>query len=557
MKLKITPLRIGGILLLILLFTTSIEAQNERTLKEVFGTVTHKNFPLEDVNIQVKYTQRGTKTDSKGKYTMNVSQGEELEFTYVGFETVSIVIEDVTDRLDIAMFEMENVLDEAVVTAVSKSSKLLPPEERELKLSIGTFRLEELGSVDYLDKSKVPINALTLGHGLAPYFFGSGGRIIWELDGIPFIYEPAIAPGVIEEIYIVRDAPMARYGYFGRGNIVIVRTFDALRREAMAARKVTDLRSNKFYENNSVDYRDNWSTHSSFFNALKSTGTVDLMYAQYTEQKDKSFDFHLDAANFFYQEFPETTYAKMILTALAKRHAEHPEILKAIAYYLERQSDQKEAREVYATLAQLRPNYAQSYRDLANAYREEGAYTRAWRTYMYSMLREKLTLDSGVGDLVYNEMEWLYYRKSEETDIKERFLPRESMMTPFENDVRLVFEWNTSEAEFELEFVNPESRSYSFTHTLQENKALITEEKLLGYSSKEFLQEQILEGDWAVYISYFGNKKKSPTILKMTKYYNWGKTNEHRVVEVFRLEGTLPKVKLTSMNRRQLSQVDE
>jgi hypothetical protein len=293
--------------------------------------------------------------------------------------------------------------------------------------------------------------------------------------------------------------------------------------------------------------------HSSFFNALSTLENSEEMYGQYTAQTNKSFDFHLDASNFFYKEFPETEYAKKILLQLASSYPEHPEVLKATAYYLERQGDYKESREVYTSLVQLRPNYAQSYRDLANAYREEGEYTRAWRTYMYSMLKEKVNTESGVGALVYNEMEWLFFQKGEETDIKERFLPRESMMTPFENDVRLVFEWNTWEAEFELEFVNPEGRSYSFNHTLQDNKELIDDEKLIGYSSKEFLQEQIMEGEWAVYISYLGNKKQSPTFLKMTKYFNWGKTNERKVVEVFRLEGTLPKVKLTSMDRNQLT----
>lgn len=553
MKKGLSMSKLSLLLFMFLAVSTTLEAQSERTLKTVFGTITFENKPLSNVNIQVKFTQRGTKTNEDGSYAIEASEGEVLEFSYVGFEPVSIVIEDVTTQLDIRMRIQENKLDEAVVMAVKKSSSTLQPELRELDLSIGTYRLEELGSVQYLDKARVSMNTLSLASLLRPYLFGKEGRIIYELDGIPFIYPPIMALGVIEEIYIVSDASMARYGYYGKGNIIIIRTIDSIRKEQMAANQLTDLKSNIFYANNAVDYRDNWSQHASFFNALNSIRNAEEAYVNYTAQNGKPFHFHLEAANFFYKNYPEEAYAKRILLDLKDQHTGHPEILKAIAYYLERQGELNESLAIYTSLLQLRPNYAQSYRDLANAYREDEQFTRAWRTYMYGMLKAKLSLNSGVGDLVYNEMEWLFFRKSKETDIKETFQPRQSMLTPFENDIRMVFEWNTSEAEFELEFVNPSSRSYSFVHTMEANDALITEEKLQGYSSKEFLQEQLLDGEWTVYITYFGNKKQSPTYLKMTTYFNWGKENERKEIEIFQLQKTNVKMQISAMNQQQLA----
>ncbi|MEZ4781739.1 MAG: hypothetical protein R2816_09295 [Flavobacteriaceae bacterium] len=41
----------------------------------------------------------------------------------------------------------------------------------------------------------------------------------------------------------------------------------------------------------------------------------------------------------------------------------------------------------------------------------------------------------------------------------------------------IILEWNSSEAEFDLEFVNPELRSYVFEHTLSEIKNSLHEKQ--------------------------------------------------------------------------------
>ena len=51
-------------------------------------------------------------------------------------------------------------------------------------------------------------------------------------------------------------------------------------------------------------------------------------------------------------------------------------------------------------------------------------------------------------------------------------------------DIRIVFEWSSSEAEFTLEFINPQQQVYKIEHTLSDNSALILDEKLKGYAQK-------------------------------------------------------------------------
>jgi uncharacterized protein YfaP (DUF2135 family) len=112
-----------------------------------------------------------------------------------------------------------------------------------------------------------------------------------------------------------------------------------------------------------------------------------------------------------------------------------------------------------------------------------------------------------------------------------------------------VVEWNSSEAEFDLEFVNPELRSYVFEHTLSGNQDLITDEKQKGYSSKEFFIDDLKDGEWLVNITYKGNKKPEPTYFKITKFYNWGKETETKEVAVYKFQNERDKIQLMRFHK--------
>ena len=47
--------------------------------------------------------------------------------------------------------------------------------------------------------------------------------------------------------------------------------------------------------------------------------------------------------------------------------------------------------------------------------------------------------------------------------------------------------------------------------------------------------EKIEGGPWLINLVYLGNKQYKPTILKVTTYFNWGKSNERNEIKVFEL----------------------
>ena len=58
---------------------------------QVTGLVTNeKGVPLADVTVTVKGSAKGTATDSKGNYSIEVGKGQSLVFSYIGYEEQEI-----------------------------------------------------------------------------------------------------------------------------------------------------------------------------------------------------------------------------------------------------------------------------------------------------------------------------------------------------------------------------------------------------------------------------------------------------------------------------------
>ncbi|HDZ40695.1 MAG TPA: SusC/RagA family TonB-linked outer membrane protein [Bacteroidetes bacterium] len=84
----------------------------------VTGTVTdEKGDPLPGVNIIVKGTVQGTITDADGKYTLSVAPGATLVFSYVGYKTQEIPVDNQT-TVNVTMAESTVGINEVVVTAL-------------------------------------------------------------------------------------------------------------------------------------------------------------------------------------------------------------------------------------------------------------------------------------------------------------------------------------------------------------------------------------------------------------------------------------------------------
>tara|TARA_R110002073_G_scaffold82622_4_gene197300 strand:+ start:2776 stop:5268 length:2493 start_codon:yes stop_codon:yes gene_type:complete len=547
--------------------------------KNINGKVTYKNAPLVNVNIIINGTKKGTKTNSLGEYSIKANVGDIINYSYVGFNTISIIIEDITNVLNIEMLKKTNELDEVVVLSKKikgKMLKLAEKKEKKFNTSMGTHDPVKAGySISYLDGEDInpmynsvteyiinrtagviiDANRQLIVRGAKNY---NSGPPIWDVDGVVFTSEPPIDILNIKDVYVIRSlAGTNRYGSQGKGGVIVVRTINGSFDNTQAKQKEkTEQYTNKnYYTNDALAINTETLFTNSFSNTLESFNNTQKAleyYNQTLKNKIQDYSNHIDIAQNFITYYNNSNVASLILEDLANKHNNNPEILKAIAYQFQALGLKKEVIKLYQNIFKLRPKYAQSYRDLANAYNENEQFKKAWRLYMSYLFQGNDVSGEGIGNIFYNEMEWLYFNRKNQTAIKERFVPKNESILDFRNDIRLVFEWNTSEAEFDLEFVNQEKRVYVFEHSLSANQELITDEKEKGYSSKEFIIEDIGEGEWLANFTYKGNKKPEPTYFKVTKYYNWGKAKQTQEITVYKFQNQRKKIQLMELNKHLL-----
>ncbi len=557
------------ILLLVFISTPFFSQTNTKNLQTISGKITYLDTPLSKVNIVVNDNERGTETDSKGQYQIEAKPGDHLIYSYIGFETISILVEDITSVLNIEMKVKTNDLKETVIKA-TKDQSYFKKSKEEFVTSKGGMNPETAGySVAFIDGEKVSLIYPSLTEAIVGKVAGvrldpSTGKlairtrnsinndapVIWDIDGIIYNDEPPLDLNNIKSIHILKSvASTNRYGSLGAGGVIVVQTKDQYHNTRIIKREdIAKKYTNKnYYNNDAVPISELKMFKNSVTEKLKQFNDKYRAYSYYNESiKKNSIDYSMDlsVAKLFFDYYEDSVISLQLLKNLEETYKDNPEKLKSIAYQMQEMNANSASINVYKSIFKLRPNYAQSYRDLANAYLEKNNFKMAWRMYMSYMLQGKDISNIAIGNLLYNEMEWLYYNRKEQAGIKQSFVPKNISIEGFRNDVRIVFEWNTSEAEFEIEFVNPDKQAYVFQHSLASNQELITSEKEIGYSSKEFLINSIEEGEWLMNLTYFGNKKTDPTYFKVTVYSNWGSSNQTKKISLFKFKNEREKFQL-------------
>ena len=218
------------LLVMFLLSSTLAFAQNKVT-----GTVTDKTgAPLPGVNVLEKGTTNGSITDANGKYSLNVGKGKTLMFSYIGFTTREVVVNQ--NVIDIALQEDLQALDEVVVIGYGSMTR------KDVTSSITTVKADKLNVGTYtspaqLLQGKVPgltitqssdpnseYSSITL-RGASSLRGGEAMEPYYVVDGVPGVSLALIAPEDIESIDVLRDATAtAIYGSKAANGVIIVTT---------------------------------------------------------------------------------------------------------------------------------------------------------------------------------------------------------------------------------------------------------------------------------------------------------------------------------------------
>src|SRR5690606_38851463 len=102
-------------------FTNPLTAQNSITVK---GAVTDAaNQPLPGVSVMLKGTTTGTQTGPNGAYTINAPSNGTLVFTYIGFQTREVPVNN-QGTINITLQESSQELEQVVVVGYGTQRKI-------------------------------------------------------------------------------------------------------------------------------------------------------------------------------------------------------------------------------------------------------------------------------------------------------------------------------------------------------------------------------------------------------------------------------------------------
>jgi len=536
--------------------------------KSISGRITHEGSALKNVSIQNLASRVSTASDQKGMYQISARPKEELQFTYMGMDTVSIIVEDVTNILNINMQMQVEALDEVeVVSEVGKNKQRImeqqyPTNENLIRTAFGIIDKETFaGRLPILTSKDMISNHYHFGMFLMGKFAGlnvvinpdytfdvysrSMGSImakkpaIYDIDGQIFTEGPSwLDPSTVERVALMPGImATSRYGSIGAGGVVVVNTKNGTYKPKEKENYDQALLRNNYVKGSVVSIDGKEAPTSTYGEKLWNSGSLQEAKLTY-EQHSNAFKSHpyflLEAYRYFYEERNAKDYADGILNDFMNMSQDNPVYLKAMAYVLDAQGRAETAHDLYKRIYTLRPDYAQSFIDMANSYRDLNRPESAVSLYA----RHSYLLDEGMlpkdsldlADIMKREMNNLFTLESSSLKIKQRKSnPDEAYAT------RLVFEWNDSEAEFDLQFVNPNNQFFNWRHTMEEMPERIRSEKEQGYSMADFILDDELPGIWKVNATYHGNKQVTPTFVKAIIYRNYGSKLQSKETKVFQL----------------------
>ncbi|RUA17164.1 MAG: hypothetical protein DSY83_04610, partial [Flavobacteriia bacterium] len=322
------------------------------------GRITIEGKPLSSVHIVNISSGTLTGSNKEGMYQIKARPKEELMFTYVGLDTISIIVEDVTHILNIEMYPKVEQLDEVVVskkisrqkrlamdyftdsTVVNTSFGYISPATSAYHLKVidgsefypGMDLLSAIANrrsginVETYYPDKIPVRTLFMSRSL-----GSSLKkipVLYEVDGMIHNDPPnwldvsmVLRVGIIPGLQAVW-----RYGHIASGGVVVINTVNGVH-------GLREENSNKHYDkarlrNNFVtgkvvsntELKEELPLYLKMMHAATSLEETWRIYREYEKLFSNVPYFYLDSYRFLFEEYGEKEADKIIRENLDQFH---------------------------------------------------------------------------------------------------------------------------------------------------------------------------------------------------------------------------------------------
>lgn len=513
-------------------------------LREIRGNVSDFDDPLPDVLVTVRGTGRLTKTNAQGDFMIQAETGEILNFSVQGRPSTEMVVSAGNGRHNVTMPLDVQILDEVVLEKWRRTNgtKGLSVGKKKIYTNFGTLDPDKIGfSVKQVRNDQIGgiyrnitdairgrfAGVKVLGEGSNARVGLRGNEVLgiyatWDVDGLQY---PPDNPPVhinIDDVSSITIMPgswaAARYGSLAGGGIVIVRTVSqSFKTSGSSKPQKKDsgvMVQNNVYQGDAVYPEGKIGSFPKYVQQILNSQTADEGYRNYIKLRNGYQHlphFFTDIHDLFIKKWNDTDKALLILSNIEEKFYGNVDALRLLAYKYDENGIYEKSLPVYKAIHDLKPSQNQSLRDLANVMVKIGKYKSAWSLYS-GYIKENDIGEDGIDQIIKDEMIELLVKHSSILGIDTSSLE----LKPRNSDISLVTQWNDPTAEFEIQFVNPENRYYTWKHTKAANKELLTSEMLNGYFSNSFAIEDAGKEEWLVNAKYLGNQQNTPSYLKFT-----------------------------------------
>lgn len=528
----------------------------EKTDFRIEGVVFDQSNPLENVTIQVKGDDRGVVSGKDGKFYLEASVGDILMIGYLGMENQQYRITG-DQFIEFYLNIEENQLDEVVLKSNAESED----SQNTITTAYGEKNPDQIGyTVQNVDEEnfegQANISDATRGKIISYNYaqnddlsqiqlrqvqtFAAGTKNpLIVVDDIPLGVNNSasggltlstwhIDPNNVEKITVLRGlAATNKYGTLARGGAILI--FTKTRAGAKPGKgEQTNSAMVKGNTYNEMVTSVKTAPKGDYLKEFKKTKSVDEAYALYMTQRESymdDFQYFVDISQALVK-WGNADLSKRILLNILELNPNDPEVLRFSGMLLQDRKDLNLARSVYERILLLKPGESQSYRDLALILSESHQYQKSLDVYRKIKDGSYPGVNfEGLKKPLNSEMKRLILQHKNQLDTQG--LPSH-YQTPLNYDVRVVVDYNNRDAEFDLQFVNPQKKFFVWSHRKFENGTRIEQEKVEGFNTEEFFLIDAEPGKWQINIESPKQDTRSPLALRYTVFRNYGTKTETR-----------------------------
>lgn len=531
---------------------------------------------LQGVTVSVQDSYRTTSTDNLGNYRIAATTDDILSMRFPGMKEKEVKVSS-RDKNNVLLEPTVEMLDQVIIVgkkeeetlvntstgmrnedAVGYKNTNIQGEEifaRHTTLGQILRRRSEIQVLyDPFTRKEIFIFPRTyyasIRNPQSPIIIIDG--LIYKQDSITVI--PQIDTQTIKSINVSSSlAAGNRYGSIAAGGVIDIKTINGNPDFSEKKEKPSALVQGNDYEDigivllGSIEQSDVQKRLAIGANIADSK---EIYFNLLKSRTNAGIEFYMEAFDFFKDENPQ--FAKEAVTSMIAKAPQNPQVLRTVAYALGELEEYELTAHLYEHILKIAPRDIQSYRDLANAHLDTGNYKESFELYKTILANSSDGIDfKPLQETAENELKRLITFHKSEVSFSD--LPNELLVGELNKDQRLVFEWNDPSIQFELQFVNPERKFFTWDHTIYKNQEKVVEGIKNGMMIQEFELDNLSEGEWLINLSYLSentNSKESP-YLKYTLYSDYGTSLEKKETKIISLSQMGQKTTIDRININQ------